>query len=170
MTERTFASWVEPIGRRDREGRAALLDYVRLAAPGVWEEPSPVDGWNCRDVVAHIAGDSGKWFSHMLHAALDGQQLNPTRVGPGVDGDALNKRDVEERSGRSLAELIAEIEVDGEQHDELLSRLTDDHQEFRLAEYLLSLDEFLSGNAAGNRGGHDLEHLSQLREALEVAT
>ena len=168
MTERTFASWVEPITRRDREGRAALLDYVRSAPADAWQQPSPVDGWNCKEVLAHIAGDTGKWFSHMLHAALDGQQLDPTRVGPRVDVDALNRRDVEERRGRSFAELIAEIEADGEDHEELLSRLTDDHKEFRLAEYLLSLGELLDGNAAGNHGGHDREHLAQLREALEV--
>ncbi len=170
MAERTYASWVEPIARRDREGRAALLGYVRSAPADSWEQPSPVDGWSCRDVLAHIAGDTGKWFSHMLHAALDGQQPGPTRVGPDVDFDAINRRDVEERRDLSLAELIAEIEADGEEHEELLSRLTDDHKEFRLAEYMLSLGELLGGNAAGNHGGHDREHLAQLREALEVTT
>ncbi len=104
----------------------------------------------------------------MLHATLDGQQLDPTRVGPGADTDAINRRDVEERRSRSLAELIAEIETDGEEHEELLSRLTDDHKEFRLTEYTLS--ELLGGNRSGNRGAHDREHLAQMREALEVAT
>ena len=169
MAERTFAAWVEPIARRDREGRAALLDYARSVPADAWQQASPVDGWDCRDVLAHIAGDTGKWFSHMLHAALDGQQLDPARVGPSVDIDALNKRDVEARSARSLAELIAEIEMDGEEHEELLSRLTEDHKDFRLAAYLLSLGELLGGNAAGNHGGHDREHLAQLREALDVA-
>ena len=163
MVDREFASWVEPIARRDREGRAALLEFARSLPADAWHRPSPVEGWTCRDVLAHIAGDTGKWFSHMLHAALDGQQLDPTRVGPGVDMDALNKRDVEERSGRSIAELIDEIEADGEKHEELLSRLTDDHEEFRLAEYLLSLGELLGGNAAGNHGAHDREHLAQLQ-------
>jgi hypothetical protein len=168
MAERTFAAWVEPIAQRDRKGRAAMLDYVRSAPVDTWQRPSSVDGWTCRDVLAHLAGDTGKWFSHMLHAALDGQQFDPTRVGPGVDTDAINRRDVEERRSRSLAELIAEIETDGEEHEELLSRLTDDHKEFRLAEYMLS--ELLGGNRSGNRGAHDREHLAQMREALEVAT
>ena len=168
MAERRFAAWVEPIAQRDRDGRAALLDYARSAPSDSWQQPSPVDGWQCRDVLAHIAGDTGKWFSHMLYAALNGQQFDPARVGPGVDFDAINKRDVEERRNRSVAELIAEIEADGEEHEELLSRLTDDHKEFRLAEYMFS--ELLGGNRSGNRGAHDREHLAQMREALEVAT
>ncbi len=168
MPERTFAGWVMPIAQRDREGRAALLAYARSALSNLWQQPSPVDGWQCRDLLAHIAGDTGKWFSHMLHAALDGQQFDPTRVGPGVDIDAINKRDVEERRSRSVAELMAEIEADGEEHEKLLSRLTDDHKEFRLAEHMLR--ELLGGNRSGNRGAHDREHLAQMREALEVAT
>ena len=168
MVKRSFVSWVEPLARRDREGRAAFLDFARSLPDEAWRRPSPVEGWTYRDVLAHIAGDTNKWFSHMLHAALDGQQLDTTRVGPGVDVDALNDCDVKERIGRSIAELIAEIEADGEEHEDLLSRLTDDHKEFRLAAYLLSLGELLGGNAAGNHGAHDREHLAQLRTALEL--
>jgi hypothetical protein len=160
---------VEPIAQRDREGRAALLDFARSAPAELWAQPSDVPGWRCKDVLAHIAGDTGKWFSHMLHAALDGQQLDPKRVGPGVDVDAINNRDVEERRDRTVAELVAEIQADGEEHDELLSRLTDDHQNFRQNEYLLTLGELLGRNPSGNHGGHDREHLEQLRAALQSA-
>ena len=168
MTERTYAMWVEPIAERDRSGRTELIAYARAVPTDAWETPSEVPGWTCKDVLAHIAGDTGKWFSHMLHAALDGEQFDPKRAGPGVDMDAINARDVEERRDRTAAQLIAEIEADGEGHDELLSRLTDEHQDFRLADYMMTFGELLSGNPAGNHGGHDLEHLEQLRQALEV--
>ena len=168
MADREFVAWVEPIARRDRQGRAALLEFALSVAVDRWDRPSSVEGWTCRDVLAHVAGDTGKWFSHMLHTVLDGEQFDPTRVGPGVDSDAINERDVEERSGRSIAELLAEIEADGEEHDELLSRLTDDHEDFRLREYLLSLGELLGNNAAGNRGAHDREHLAQLQTAPDL--
>jgi hypothetical protein len=167
MTARTFAPWVDPIARRDREGRAELLAFARSVLAEAWCRPSPIEGWSCQDLLAHLAGDTGKWFSHMLRTAIGGQQLDPARVGPGVDIDAINARDVAERRGRSAAELIAEIEADGEEHDELLSRLTDDHEELRQATYLLTLGELLGGNPAGNHGGHDREHLAQLRTALE---
>jgi hypothetical protein len=157
------------MAQRDRDGRAQFLDFARSAPDELWSRPvATMPGWTCKDVLAHIAGDTGKWFSHMLHAALDGQQLDPGRVGPGVDVDAINNRDVEERRGRSVADLIAEIEADGAEHDELLSRLTDEHRNFRQEEYHLSLGELLGRNPSGNHGGHDLEHLSQLRSALEV--
>ena len=168
MTDREFVSWVQPIARRDREGRAELLEFAMSVPADAWSRPSPVDGWTCQDVLAHIAGDTGKWFSHMLHAVLDGLQFDPMRVGPGVDMDSINKRDVEERSGRSVVELIAEIRTDGEEHNLLLSRLTDDHLEFRLAEYMLSLGELLGGKAAGDHGAHDREHLAQLRTGLKL--
>ena len=167
MNKRTFVAWVEPIARRDREGRAALLEFSRLVPAAAWLRPSPVDGWMCRDVLAHIAGDTGKWFSHLVHAALDEQRFDRERVGPGVDIDAINRRDVEARRSSSIADLISEIEADGEEHDLLLSRLTDQHEDFSLAEYLFSLGDLLGGNAAGNHGAHDLEHLEQLR--LELA-
>ena len=170
MVGREFVSWVEPIALRDREGRIALMEFAKSIPADQWHRPSPIEGWTCQDVLAHIAGDTGKWFSHMLHAALDGQQLDPSRVGPGVDVDALNKRDVAERWDRSISELIAEIESDGEEHEELLSRLTDDHEEFRLAAYVLNLGELLGGNAAGNHGAHDREHLAQLLAAMEDPT
>jgi uncharacterized protein (TIGR03083 family) len=167
MTTRTFAPWVEPIARRDREGRAELLEFARSVPPDAWDRASPVEGWTYRDVLAHLASDTGKWFAHILRTVLSGKRLDPTRVGPGVDLDPINARGVAERRGRSIAELIAEIEADGEEHQELLSRLTGDHRDTRQAENPISFGEFLSDNPAGSRGGHDREHLAQLRTALE---
>ena len=163
----TLAPWVEPIARRDREGRAELLEFARSVPPDAWDRASPVEGWTYRDVLAHLASDTDKWFAYILGTVLDGGRLDPARVGPDVDVDAVNARGVEERRRRSVAELIAEIEADGEEHDELLSRLTDDHRDTRQAEYPISFGEFLSDNPAGSRGDHDREHLAQLRTALE---
>ena len=166
MTQ-TFAPWVEPIARRDREGRAELLEFARSLPPDAWDRASPVDGWTYRDVLAHLASDTGKWFAHILRAVIGGERLDPARVGPGVDLDPINARGVAERRARSITELIAEIEADGAEHQELLARLTDDHRDTRQAGYPASFAEFLSDNPAGSRGGHDREHLAQLRTALE---
>ena len=163
----TFAQWVEPIARRDREGRAELLAFARSVPPEAWDRASPVEGWTCRDVLAHLASDTGKWFAYILRTVISGERLDPTRVGPGVDLDPINARGVAERRGHSIAELIAEIEADGEEHQELLSRLTDDHRDSPQAGYRTSFGQFLSDNPAGSRGGHDREHLAQLRTALE---
>ena len=167
MTTGTFAQWVEPIARRDREGRAELLEFARSVPAEAWDRTSPVEGWTYRDVLAHIASDSGKWFAYILRTVLNGERLDPTRVGPGVDVDAVNARGVAERRGRSIAELIAAIEADGADHQELLARLTNEDRDTRQAGYPTSFAEFLSENPAGSRGGHDREHLAQLRTALE---
>ncbi len=73
-----------------------------------------------------------------------------------------------ERRGRSVVELIAEIEADGEEHDELLSRITDEHKNLRQADYPITFGEFLEDNPALSRGGHDREHLEHMRGALET--
>lgn len=167
MRNKQFASWVEPIARRDRKARAAFIEVARAVPSGAWLRRSPVEGWAYKDVLAHVAGDTGKWFSHIFRSVLDGEALDPERAGPRADIDALNGRDVYERRSRAVAELVAEIESDGEEHQKQLSRLDDEQSEFKLAAYSMSLREFLTTNPAGNRAGHDDEHGAQLRSALE---
>ena len=168
MPERQFASWVEPIARRDGDARIELVAYARSVAGEAWRRSSPLDGWSCKDVLAHLAGDSGKWFAYILESVLDGNPLDDGRAGPGADVDAINARDVRERGDRPVAELIAEIESDGAAHLERLSRLAERHGGVRLEPYSCSLAEFLGHNDAGDRGGHDREHLAHLRSALET--
>ena len=167
MTTRTLAAWVAPIARRDREARAELVEFARSVPAEAWDRPSAVEDWACKDVMAHLASDSDKWFAYILHTVLSGGRLDPSRVGPDADVDFINARGVKERRGRSVVELIAEIEADGEEHDELLSRITDEHKGLCQADYAISFGEFLSDNPAGSRGDHDREHLAQIRGALE---
>jgi hypothetical protein len=168
MVDGEFVSWVEPIARRDREARRALLDFATSAPPADLEKASPVEGWICRDVLAHLAGDTGKWFSHILTAVLDGRQPDPARVGPEADVDALNAADVALRSGRPITELVAELEADGAEHDALLARLAQDHESFHVDAFRMSLGEFFRENPAGSRGAHDREHLAQLRASFTL--
>ena len=167
MLERQFASWVAPIARRDGDGRIELVAYARSVAGEAWRRPSPLDGWSCIDILAHLAGDSGKWFAYILDSVLAASPLDDGRAGPGADIDAINARDVQERRDRPVSELIAEIESDGAAHLDRLSRLAERHGDVRLDPYSCSLAEFLSQREAGNRGGHDREHLAHIRSALE---
>ena len=168
MAERQFASWIAPIARRDGDARIALVAYARSVPGDAWDQPSALDGWSCKDILAHLAGDTGKWFAYILDTALNGSALDGGRAGPGADIDAINARDVRERHGRSVSELIAEIESDGAGHLERLSRLTERHSDVRLEPYAYSLAGFLGGREAGNRGAHDREHLAHLRSALDM--
>jgi uncharacterized protein (TIGR03083 family) len=160
MMTRTFAPWVEPIAARVRESRAELLEFARSLSAEVWSQPSPNPGWSCKDLLAHVAGDKG--YIMILRAAVERTRLDPALFAEG-EGDRANARDVEARRGWSTEALIAEIESDGKERDELMSKLTDADRDLRQKEFPLSLGDVLEMGP----GGHDHEHLEQLRAALK---
>lgn len=161
MPDRTFAAWVEPIARETRGGADALLAFAGSQPDGFWDRPSALDGWTCRDVLAHLAGDTGKVSLRAMRAAVTGAPLDdPPDFNDG--GDALNTRDVAERRGRSVQELIAEIEADRQAWFELMPQLTDADDEARWPGFPLTLGQYLRLCA-----GHDRQHLVDMRTALE---
>ncbi len=162
MTTRTFTPWVEPIAARVRESRAELLAFAGSQPPEMWSRPSPNPGWTCKDLLAHVAGDKG--YTMILRAAVERTRLDPALFA--VDLDRANARDVEARRAGLIEELIAEIEADGEERDELMSKLTDADRDLRQKEFPLSLGEVLEMGP----GRHDREHLDQLRAALKEQT
>ncbi len=164
MTAKPFATWVEPIAAKDREVRAEFLAVARTLPADAWTNASPLPDWTYKDLLAHLAGDTGTWFRYILVTVLDGGRLDPKRVEDISNADALNAHDVEERRGRSVGELLAEFEAGGEERQALMSRLTDAHEHLRQGEYPMSFGEFLGSNP----GGHVREHLAQLRTALEA--
>ena len=166
MNQTRFAPWVEPIARRDREGREELIRFARSLSGESWLLPSPLEGWTCRDVLAHLAGDTGKWFENILQSVLLDQPLDAARFGPQADPDVLNAPDIDARRNNTIQELIAEIESYGRTHEEMLSSLTDDHEHHLLAHYSYNLGEFLRSRDAGNRGGHDRQHMADIQAAL----
>ena len=165
MTDRTFASWVKPIVAQHREGRRELVELARSLPVDAWSRPSPFPGWTFKDLLAHVAGDTGKNALRLLRSVAVDQRVDQTLFDQiAKDVDARNERDVVGRRERSVDELIAEIEADGEEWDELLARFAEEHKDLRQEGIPWSLGEALSRNP----GGHQREHLAQLRGALEV--
>jgi hypothetical protein len=82
----------------------------------------------------------------------------------GKDVDARNELDVVERRARTVDELIAEIEADGEAWDELFAQFGEDDKDLRQEGIPVSLGEALSANPDGHARGH----LAQLRTAQEA--
>ncbi len=163
MTERTFADWVEPLAAAPRESRAEVVAFARSLPPEAWERPSPLPGWSCRDLLAHLAGDTGKLLPGVLRSVIAGQPLDPAVL---TGAEEKNERDVLERRGRTVDELISEIEDDGKTLDECYSQLTDEHRDLRQDGFPMSLGEALSNEP----GGHFREHLADLRSAVEGTT
>lgn len=157
MKERTFAAWVEPIAKQLREGRNAVSELARAAPADLWDRPSGAEGWTCKDVLAHLAGDTHKVSAAVMRGAVaDASILDD-------NGDAANARDLEERRERSVDELIAEIEADGDEWQRLLSELGDRDADRHPPGFPLSVGEYLRLLAT-----HDLDHLDQIRTAFKV--
>lgn len=159
MTARTFAAWVEPIAAQVSANRAGIARTAREIAPGAWNKASPVENWSYRDLLAHLAGDTDKNVRNVLRSVVAGQPVDPLLFS---EIDAKNARDLEQRRTRSIDELVAEIEQDGEAILDLLGRLTREDAERRQADFPLSLGEALKPFP-----DHDGTHLAQLRVALE---
>lgn len=159
MRTRTYAAWVQPLAERFAENRQAVLDFARLLPAESWERPSPLDGWTYRDILAHLASGNDKQFQLLLRAVIT---RTPLDRGASGNADAQNARNVEERRERRVDELLAELEQDAEACLELLAQLTEQQKDLRQEGFDLSF-----GEAVPMFTTHDLEHLAQLKTALQ---
>ena len=162
MTERTFASWVTPIATRTRESRARVLEYVRTQPEDVWATPSPLDGWSCKDVLAHIGKANDQMFQAILREVIADRHLDRAIFAVDTTGD--NERLVEERREHPVADIVAELEESGDEVQELLSQLTDGDESYSQEDPPFILSGFIR---LVHDEDHDKEHLAQLRTALE---
>ncbi len=161
MTVRTFASWVELVAARTRESRARVLEYARARPEDVWATPSPLDGWSCKDVLAHIGRANDQMFQAILREVIAGRHLDRSIFAVDTDGD--NERLVEERRERPVGEIVAELEESGDEVQELLSQLSDEDESYRQEDPPFILSGFIR---LVHNEDHDEEHLAQLRTAL----
>jgi uncharacterized protein (TIGR03083 family) len=156
VTTRTYAPWVEPAAAKLAEGRRLIVETARRMPADVWERPSPLEGWTYKDLLAHLA--AGDWaFQKGLRIILAGEKLRVAELG---DVDETNARNGAERAGRSIDELIAEVEEEGEESQELLAQLTDAHESYKPEDAPVTLSGYLELFP-----GHDRAHLDQLRTA-----
>lgn len=161
MTTRTFVPWVQQPAEQLRESRAEIARTARQLLPEHWSMPSPLPGWTYQDLLAHLAGDTGKISSATFRAAVTGSRALDCTFLDG--GDAWNARDVQERRDLSVEELIAEIEADGVAWQDLLSQVKEADQDRRWSGFPMSLGDYLRLLM-----WHEDEHLKHLRTALEA--
>jgi len=161
MTARTFAGWVGPVAEQLREGRAQVIAFARSVPAEAWERPSPLDGWTCKDLLAHIGKGNDQIFQQVLRMVIAGKPIDTAIFK--ANTDEANAREVGVRRGRSPDDIIAEVEQAGGEVQELLSQLRDEHGRLRQEDPPFILKTFLEFVL---RESHDLEHLAQLRTAL----
>jgi uncharacterized protein (TIGR03083 family) len=82
-----------------------FMDLIERLRPKDWDRPTACTAWNVHDIVAHQAGGylSGTGYGEMMRQY--------SRIRPGrLPEDAINELQVNERSGRTSQELIAELQ------------------------------------------------------------
>jgi uncharacterized protein (TIGR03083 family) len=94
-----------------RAEREALVAYLEDLPEAAWDKPSACDGWTVRDMVAHLIGN-----------AKDVAEQNVE----GAGSPEYNQRQVDERAGRSPAELLEEWAVQGPLLEQGILALDDD--------------------------------------------
>lgn len=164
MATKTFAAWVEPYARQLSENRAEVVAFARSVPAEAWDGPSPLDGWSYKDILAHIGKGNDQLFQKLLRTVVADKSID-TAIFAEVDTDGENARGVQERRSKSAEELIEELEEGGKEIQTLLSHLTEEQQRLRQEEPLFLLEGFLQGVC---KESHDIEHLTQLRTAVEA--
>ncbi len=162
MTERTFAGWVEPIAARHRRDDAEVLEFARSVLEEAWAQPSGLNGWTCKDVMAHIGNGNDQLYQKLLRQVVAGDKVD-TEIFRTVDTDGENAVGVAERRSLSPAEVIAEYEEAGEEVLDLLAGLTDEHEDYRQDDPPFILKGFLG---MINQESHSIGHLRQLKAVL----
>jgi uncharacterized protein (TIGR03083 family) len=157
MTGNTFAPWVEPIAAQLREGRARIAETARRMPAEAWGRLSPNEGWSNKDLLAHLTFSDWALQSG-FRRIFAGKAL---RISDFADVDETNARGVAERAGRSVEELIAEVEAEGEETQELLARLTDAQEGLTPEDVPATMGDYLRRYV-----GHDQAHLAELQRAM----
>lgn len=101
------AQTVDEAGQRARGELDRFLAVVESLEGDDWAQPTDCTEWNVRDILAHAAGAAagyaswGEWFRQYPFNRYMRQAAVP------VDG--INRRQLEDRVGRSPEDLIAEL-------------------------------------------------------------
>lgn len=101
-----------------RDERTRLVSYLESLPEAAWDEPTLCEGWTVRDLVCHLIGNA---------ADIVAQRLD------GAGSPEYNQRQIDERAGRSPAELLAEWADAGPAFEAAIEALDD---AFWIAPYL----------------------------------
>jgi hypothetical protein len=123
-------------------------------------QPSPLEGWTNKDLVAHLAGGNDQMLQKILRAVVSLYPVDPAVLEPDTDGE--NATGIAERRPWSIEQLIEELERDGAEMQDLLSRLQEADKVIHPGGASWSLEGLFG---VIHKENHDLEHLTQLRLA-----
>jgi len=154
---RTFASWVQPVASVLAVDAEEVRTFIRAVAGPFWEEPSVVEGWTNRDVLAHMGGGNDQMLQSVLRTVIAGGTVEPAALEP--DTDAENAARVAERRLWPLIRVIDEYESGAEELLGLLAQLREDQRDVPLGAGSFTLGKLLR---IVEHERHDRLHLRQL--------
>jgi hypothetical protein len=146
-----------------RASRQEVIEFARARDEAFWRRASAVPGWANRDLLAHIGRANDQMLQDILRAVVAGLEVPPEVLEP--DTDAENERRVAERRAWAVHDVIEELRETGDEMQELLAALRDDHAELHPAGASWDLRGLLQVVMAED---HDREHLGQLRHGVEA--
>lgn len=164
MSGRTFAAWVAPFAAKLRADDEAVLAFAGSLPDEAWSTPTENEGWTVKDLMAHIGKGNDQLFQGLLRQVIAAEKID-TEIFRTVDTDGENMTGVEARRYMSPAEVIAEYEAAAEELQDLLSQLTEEHEYLTQADPPFQLRGFFKAIEAES---HSLEHLKQMKAAVEV--
>lgn len=101
----------EEAGRLARTELDRFLALVESLSGDDWEQPTGCTAWNVREVLAHQAGSYAAYASWAQFRRQYVQNPYVREEDQPVDG--INRRQVEDRQGRTPAQLVAELREAG---------------------------------------------------------
>jgi hypothetical protein len=156
MTVRAYAAWVEPIAARLAATPAEIDRLVSDVATHVWEEASEYPAWSYKDHLSHIAA-SHEGVHDVIRSVIAGEKPEMSRF------DRINETNEEQRQARrarSIEQLAADAKQASEQTLDLLTEVAAEREAFEMG-------PFTFGMALQGFSYHDVEHLNQMRDALQ---
>lgn len=112
----TRAETIAPVSRHEAARLAAeeirhLLHLLEQLAGEDWAQPTDCTEWTVQDMTAHLAGACAGWASWKQFFRQT--VFNPYIRATDVPIDAINRRQLEERAGRTPQQLIHELHTTG---------------------------------------------------------
>jgi len=117
MAQETIPTKAEIVSMLKETGSEGVAKLRSLPA-GVWEQGRYENGWNARQILAHIA--SIEWaYPRLIDVARDAASPTPADSGAAASGsgaaqggiDDYNTRQVAKRADASVTDLISEFEA-----------------------------------------------------------
>jgi len=164
VTERTFAGWVAPVVETFQRQRAELVALVRSLPAAAWDRPSPNEAWTYRELLGHLATRDPRDWRLILTAVVTKTPLKPADL-PAEEETPINDGLLAEVAALSVDEVARRIESDTAEKLDLLSKLGEDDQHLKQADFPMSL-----GEALQLMPQHERSHIDQLATAREGAT